>query len=119
VTRTTNKEVFGADGHLANLRPFKTHTLQGFFDPPTGYYMVVSYDTVIAWCGPKGENLWVTKGFFSHTTTRQQKQCQAWLGSKLREKEVTVTEVIEEWPIIHPSGEWPIIHPSGQSYRGE
>jgi hypothetical protein len=56
---------------LANRQPFRGNSLNGFWDAQTGYYVVYSYNTLIATLESGGKR-WVNPNKFSQTTTRQQ-----------------------------------------------
>lgn len=102
-TRCGYRQAAGPDGHLANLRPFKTNSLEGRVGTVSTFgraprhdviqyeddiamrggiiYTVISYATPIAWvCGNGTVRVPDTK--YSVTTSKQQGYVCAWLGRK-------------------------------------
>jgi hypothetical protein len=59
------------ESKLANRQPFRGNSLNGFWDAQTGYYVVYSYNTLIASLELGGKR-WVSPVKYSQTTSRQQ-----------------------------------------------
>lgn len=56
---------------LENRQPFSGNSLNGFWDAQTGYYVVYSYNTLIASLELGGKR-WVNPSKYSTTTSRHQ-----------------------------------------------
>jgi len=98
------RQISGPEGHLAHLRPFEGHSLRGLtaskwsaywtgrlnsdeaallqdaYRDGTVRYVVVSYNTPIAWVLNDG-TVYCVKQSFSVTTSKQQNYVRAWLGA--------------------------------------
>lgn len=105
-------DIYGFDGHLANLRDFDGHSMcgrSGWFPEYISYetdamhyvheYRVLSYETEIARCRMDGTHVWVSDEHYSNKTTEHQNQARAWLGARVRERSVSVADVLSTWPV--------------------
>jgi hypothetical protein len=72
-------EIGGPEGLLAQREPFKGRSMSARRDS-IGTYIVRSYYTDIAWA--RGEQVHVSRRYWSATTSRHQHLCHAWLVSE-------------------------------------
>lgn len=57
---------------LQNRQPFTGNSLRGYWDGVSGYYVVYSYNTLIAKIWDGGGPRWVSPDKYSVTTSRHQ-----------------------------------------------
>ncbi len=74
--RASYNQIGGPNGLLANRRPFEGNSMSAIVDA-YGEYIVYSYATIIAQAD--ASRVVVVPDYYSHTTTRQQNLCRAWL----------------------------------------
>lgn len=72
------REIGGPDGLLARKRDFVGNSMSAEWNGD--FYEVFSYSTIIArYMNGHPNETWVSDEYYSHTTSRHQNLCRAWL----------------------------------------